>query len=318
MSRTYAGYDSHAPIAAHLGQEDWYLALELREGKRHSAEETQYTLERILPRAMALTAAPILGRIDSGFDSQRLMGQIVRQGTTCRADGGAAIDVLVKWNSRSGSKAKIIATAQANNDLVWSHPREGKRATVFSEAMQRAIDGQLRVHTRAYRVVERTIDRRGQRLLIPEWNVDGWETTLTVCHEEVIALYADHGAHEQFLSEFKTDLDLERLPSGKFDTNETVPSLAVLAYNCLRLIGQHVLLGRNGPVRHPAKRRRLKKVMYLAATVGRIDLPQAASTRQCIRRFQAADRFPAHPVGLTAGSTRRCRSGCPVRRRTRG
>ena len=36
----------------------------------------------------------------------------------------------------------------------------------------------------------------------------------------VIALYREHATSEQFHSEFKTDLDLERLPSGKFDTND--------------------------------------------------------------------------------------------------
>ncbi|MGV0036717.1 MAG: hypothetical protein ACNYPE_17840 [Candidatus Azotimanducaceae bacterium WSBS_2022_MAG_OTU7] len=30
-------------------------------------------------------------------------------------------------------------------------------------------------------------------------------------------LYADHGTSEQFHREFKTDMDIERLPSGKFD-----------------------------------------------------------------------------------------------------
>lgn len=34
----------------------------------------------------------------------------------------------------------------------------------------------------------------------------------------MIALYQAHGTHQQFHSEFKTGLDLERLPSGKFDT----------------------------------------------------------------------------------------------------
>jgi hypothetical protein len=34
--------------------------------------------------------------------------------------------------------------------------------------------------------------------------------------------------------EFKTDLDLERLPSGKFDTNDLTVAFAVLAYNILR------------------------------------------------------------------------------------
>jgi hypothetical protein len=38
-------------------------------------------------------------------------------------------------------------------------------------------------------------------------------------------------------------------------------SLAALAYNVLRLIGQHTLLGKDAPLRHPAKRRRLKTVI---------------------------------------------------------
>ena len=61
------------------------------------------------------------------------------------------------------------------------------------------------------------------------------------------------------------------MPSGKFATNALVLALAGLAYNILRLIGQIGLLGEFSPVRHPAKRRRLKTVMqelmYLAARV---------------------------------------------------
>ncbi len=77
------------------------------------------------------------------------------------------------------------------------------------------------------------------------------------------------GTDEQFHSEIKTDLDLERLPSGKFDTNDAVVHLAAFAYNCLRLIGQLGLTGDISPIRHPAKRRRIKtvlqEVMYRAA-----------------------------------------------------
>jgi hypothetical protein len=36
----------------------------------------------------------------------------------------------------------------------------------------------------------------------------------------VVELYYDHGTSEQFHSEIKTDLDLERLPAGKFATND--------------------------------------------------------------------------------------------------
>lgn len=38
-------------------------------------------------------------------------------------------------------------------------------------------------------------------------------------------------------------------------------AFAVLGYNILRWMGQRKLLGPDAPVRHPAKRRRLKTVM---------------------------------------------------------
>jgi hypothetical protein len=118
-------------------------------------------------------------------------------------------------------------------------------------------------------VIERTIDKKGQHLLEPAIEIEGWWTSLTEAPEKVIERYRDHGTHEQFHSEIKTDLDLERLPSGKFDTNDAVLHIGVFAYNCLRLIGQWGLTGELSPVKHPAKRRRLKtvlqEVMYRAA-----------------------------------------------------
>ena len=41
--------------------------------------------------------------------------------------------------------------------------------------------------------------------------------------------------------EIKTDMDVERLPSGKFDSNKLVLELTVIAYNILRIIGQESL-----------------------------------------------------------------------------
>jgi hypothetical protein len=121
---------------------------------------------------------------------------------------------------------------------------------------------------------ERTIDRRGQHLLECERQLEGWTTTLQAGGfgaQDIIDLYADHGTHEQFHSEFKTDLDLERLPSGKFDTNFLVCALAALAMNILRLMGQNGLHGPDAPVRHPAKRRRLKTVIQeLVYRAGRL------------------------------------------------
>ena len=116
---------------------------------------------------------------------------------------------------------------------------------------------------RVYRLTERTIDKRGNALLLPDYVLEGWTTTLPAkfTPAEIIALYCDHATHEQFHSEFKTDMDLERLPSGKFDTNYLVCQLAAVAMNLLRLIGQSTLNEPDAPVRHAAKRRRIKTVM---------------------------------------------------------
>ena len=61
---------------------------------------------------------------------------------------------------------------------------------------------------------------------------------------EIIKMYHAHGECEQFHSEIKTDMDLERLPSGKFATNALILELGMVAYNILRMIGYHTLGGR--------------------------------------------------------------------------
>jgi hypothetical protein len=84
----------------------------------------------------------------------------------------------------------------------------------------------------------------------------------------VIALYHQHGASEQFHSELKSDMDLERLPSGKFATNALMLSLGLVAYNVLRLCGQTALAENRTlpaearmPVDKPVARRRLRSVI---------------------------------------------------------
>jgi len=97
---------------------------------------------------------------------------------------------------------------------------------------------------RAMRVIKRTIDRHGQPLLFPQIELEGWWMSLELDQETIIALYADHATSEQFHSEFKTNLDVERLPSGKLATNALVLACAQLAYNILRLIGWSVAIVR--------------------------------------------------------------------------
>ncbi len=157
---------------------------------------------------------------------------------------------------------------------------------------------------RVLRLIEHTINAQGQVLIVPEYELDGWTTSLPAGQfsgADIIALYADHGTHEQFHSEFKTDLDLTRLPSGKFDTNYLVCQLAAVAMNILRLIGQPGLLGPDAPVRNAAKRRRLNTVMQeLIYRAGRL----ISTGRRLIRGLGANDRSAWEPVGL--GASKKC------------
>jgi hypothetical protein len=288
VGRTYAGVDGYCPLAAYLGAQGFCLELALRPGTQHSAFETPFNFERVIPMAQRLSAAgpkaPILLREDSGFDSAAQMRAIESYNRPAMPQ----VDWLIKWNPRSTDVAELAARRHADGHAHWEHPRPGKRVTTWEEAV--SIEGIERPVRRVLRLVERTIDRHGQHLIQPQYQLDGWTTSLgvdTFGAQDIIALYADHGTHEQFHSEFKTDLDLERLPSGKFDTNYVVCELAALTMNILRLMGQDGLHGPDAPVRHAAKRRRLKTVIQeLVYRAGRL----IEHGRQLILGLGANDR----------------------------
>ena len=263
VSYTYKGFNGYAPLAAYLGQEGWCLACELRPGSQHGQKEFIHFLERVVPRAKALALYRLLARLDSGHDAAENRAWFARE----------FVEFIIKWNPRRQDLEAWLKRAE-KEVAQWSFPREGKRVGVFSEDIEETFDGKTRTFRRVVRVIERTIDKHGNRLLVPDIEIEGWWTTLGECEcsdDKVIALYCDHATSEQFHSEFKTDLDIERLPSGKFATNDLVMACAVLAYNILRWIGLEGLIGPDAPIRHDAKRRRLKTVMqelvYVAARV---------------------------------------------------
>ena len=289
VGRTYAGVDGYCPLAAYLGSHGFCLELSLRPGTQHSAKHTDDDLRRIVPLAQRLSAAgpnaALLARLDSGFDSAALMACI----ESMNEPGLAQVDWIIKWNPRSTDAAQMAAELDAAG-TAWEHPRTGKRVATWEQTVE--VPGVQRTVRRVLRLVERTIGSRGQHLILPEYALDGWTTTLParLDVDKIIALYADHGTHEQFHAEFKTDLDLTRLPSGKFDTNALVCRLAALAMNILRLMGQRGLLGADAPVRHEAKRRRIKTVIQeLIYRAGRL----IEHGRQLVLGLGANDRAAA-------------------------
>ena len=268
VSYTYKGHDGYAPIAAYLGQEGWCMGCELRPGSQHANKGFVNTLERILPRARALTSAPILLRLDSAHDARKNRDFLGQQ---------EQVDFLIKWNPR---KQDPLAWAdRARSHKAFSLERHGKMEAVLSEELPEE-PGVRRI----VKVTVRTSDPQGQLFLEPEVSLEGWVTSLPASvadNQQVIDLYCDHATSEQFHSEFKTDLDLERLPSGKFDTNNLVMAFATLGYNLLRWMGLR-LTHPDAPIRHSAKRRRLRTVIQELMTMA---CRLVHSSRQWFLRF---------------------------------
>jgi hypothetical protein len=260
VGRTYAGVDGYCPCAVYLGCLGYCLELALRPGVQHSAAESYYNFERALPMAAALVSTPLLVRADSGFCSLKLMQEIAAQAQALKRE----IAFIIKWNPRRSPVETIAAQKTADASMKWTILRPGKRECIWQDSVDLAkVGNAANPARRVYRLTERTIDKHGVVLLLPEYVLEGWTCTLPAKFSaaEIIALYCDHATHEQFHSEFKTDMDLERLPSGKFDTNYLVCQLAAVAMNLLRLIGQNTLNEPDSPMRHGAKRRRIKTVL---------------------------------------------------------
>ena len=257
---TYAGVDGYCPFAVYLGSLGYCLELALRPGVHHSAAESQYNFERALPMAARLVPSPLLVRADSGFCSLKLMQEVAAQASALKRE----IAFIIKWNPRRAPVEAIASQKTADTNTQWTIHREGKRECIWQERRDLVNVGSAgNPVRRVYRLTERTIHKHGVVLLLPEYVLEGWTTTLPEKFDasEIIALYCDHATHEQFHSEFKTDMDLERLPSGKFDTNYLVCQIAALTMNLLCLIGQNTLNEPDSPVRHTAKRRRIRTVM---------------------------------------------------------
>jgi len=251
VGRTYKGMDGYAPLFAYVGSEGWLLDLELRPGVQHSQKGAPEFFRGCVDKLRFLGILDqCLFRLDSGHDAKDTI-DVLR----------GKCDFIVKRNLRKEFRewwlqhAKRLGTATS--------PREGK--TVYTgtvEHLRPGNDETTSPVTAVFRVTVRTTDAKGQAFLMEQIDVDTWWTSLGESPETIIELYKAHGTSEQFHSELKTDMDLERLPSGTFATNELVLLLGMLAYNTLRFIDQAFLKNRQlMPIKKDVMRRRVASVI---------------------------------------------------------
>ena len=256
VSRTYKGFDGYAPIMAYIGTEGYLINCELREGKQHCQKHTPEFLRETIDLCRRITDAPLLIRLDSGNDSADNIGILLEAGCF----------FIIKRNPRKESKEEWLDSMKAVCTNV-THPREGKSVYVgqtFKDVTYRGSDGESHTITlrTGYEIIERETDKHGQYLFPHDIELNTWWTNLGWADQDIIAAYHAHGECEQYHSEIKTDMDVERLPSSKFETNELVMELTILAYNILRMIGQETIGNRGDhPSRHKVRRRRLRTVI---------------------------------------------------------
>lgn len=252
VSRTYKGFDVYAPMMAYIGTEGYAINFELREGKQHCQKGTVEFLQETIKLCHKLTDKPLLIRLDSGNDS--IDNVAVLMDTGCF--------FIIKRNLRRESTDDWFEMAKQYFQNVNS-PRDGKTVYIGSDwktVTSKQFNKEFTLRT-GYEITERTIDKYSQFNLVPDVEVETWWTNLGDPDEEIIRLYHAHGECEQFHSEVKTDMDLERLPSGKFATNALILELGMIAYNILRMIGQGTIGGRAPRQKRDVKRRRLRTVI---------------------------------------------------------
>lgn len=208
VSRTYKGMDGYAPIASYFGQEGWDIGYELRAGSQHSqcgflsTLENNFTAIHQIMEKQPLDRQAVLVRLDSGHDAKESRVWLYN------VESPLLIDFIIKWNPRKeateANKLKWFEFAkQLGHHAHWSDLREGKRVVTF--IVEENDQGRTYTTRRVMQVTERTIDKHGQLLLMPELEIEGWWTTLECPDQEILALYRDHATSEQFHSEIKTD-----------------------------------------------------------------------------------------------------------------
>ncbi len=286
VSRTYKGFDGYAPIMAYIGTEGYLVNTELREGKQHCQKETPDFLRETIDLCRQLTSKPLLIRLDSGNDASENIGLFMEE--SYRYNN---VSFIIKRNPRKESKEEWLASVKDCCTNV-QNPRDGKTVYIgqtfrdVTYTLPNGTEKTVGIRT-IYEVIERTIDKHGQFFIVPDIELGTYWTNLPLPDQEIIDLYHAHGESEQYHSEIKTDMDVERLPSGKFDSNKLVLELTVIAYNILRIIGRESLKKRDDPGRKKVRRRRIRTVIsnlvqfagHLTEHAGRLVLSIGRSNR---------------------------------------
>jgi hypothetical protein len=254
---TYKKCDGNAPMFSYIGASGYMLNCELRNGGKHSnAPGTWEYFNESIALARRVTELPLLLVLNSGNDDKKLLDLFERQSTY----------YVVKRNHRKESVQEWLETAK-RTQTPQRQCRDG--STVYYASAHPDIT--VGEHAHRIRIVivarERLYDTHGQYLLEPEVMVQSYWTSLSCSELTVEKIYHNHGTMEQYHAELKSDMGVERLPSGKFHANILHLLFSIIAFNLLRRVGMTLLRSEQTPGKR-GRRLRLRTViqgvMYMA------------------------------------------------------
>jgi hypothetical protein len=267
VSWTYKNFAGYAPMFAYAGPYGLMLNNELRPGSAHSnCEGTPDWFDQTLKMAKTITSNRRLIVTDSGNDSAENVRVFA---------GHEHTDFVVKCNLRKQDPQTWLDLAiQQTGEENFERIDIGARAWYGQRRL--ALAGQDNVEEAdkrtcrvAFRAVERFAEPNGQFLSPCQITIDAYWTSLDWTPGQVHCFYNQRGTSEQYHSELKTDMGVERLPSGKFSANQQVLDMAMIAYNLLRMMGQNMLKsglvpGRKSQSTRLRLRTVIQNVMYMA------------------------------------------------------
>lgn len=257
---TYKKCDGYAPMFSYIGASGYMLDCELREGSMHSnAPGTLDYFDEAIAMGRQTTDLPLLCVLDSGNDDKSVVDLFEERQAF----------YVIKRNLRQEPVQQWLEHAKATQQFR-REGRDGSTVYYASDAREIQVDERKKTIRIVVVAREHFFDKNKQLLLIPEISVDTYWTNLSCSEQLVESVYHMHGTMEQYHAELKSDMGVERLPSGKFCANSIHLQCAMIAFNLLRRFGSNLL--KTGEV--PGKRGRrlrlrtvLQSVMYMAGWI---------------------------------------------------
>jgi hypothetical protein len=236
-SRTYKGEDGFAPLMSYLGA--YCIGAELRPGKQHSQKDSIPFVQKVLNDANEILSpeeySKVLCRFDSGHDSVETVNVL----------HNSNVNFIIKKKSRRNDYSQDLlerAKSLCDEKINYSYRNTTVYYGYFTEMYPLGKEDVTDKAQIAFKIKECYEDKKGNSLLFPEIELNLYWTNLAEDAQTIVNLYKDHATSEQYHSEIKTDLNFEKLASGKYRVNKMLLSALTNAYNILRIIGEITLL----------------------------------------------------------------------------